>query len=66
MATQKELENEIKRYQHEILEIQKQIFNYLKSGKTERDYCHLMSREQFLGSQIAFNKERLEKMASSL
>jgi len=63
MTIKEELEKEIETYKHQILEIQKQIFEYQKNGKPERDYCHLMSEEKFLGSIIMFNNERLDKLA---
>ena len=65
MVTRNELESQIKEYKGKILELRNQAVNCIKNGKAGPEYGQLILEEQFYGSLIMLNSERL-KAASSL
>jgi len=66
MATKEQLQKEMNLYKGKILELRKQAVNCIKSGNAGPEYGQLILQEQFYGSLIKLNAERLEKMSSSL
>jgi len=64
MATRNELENQIKEYKDKILGLRNQAINCIKDGKPGPEYGKLILEEQFYGSLIMFNSERLKAFSS--